>query len=130
VSRFAVSATDPNAANPNSELVILQIPQHFITNHNGGMLAFGPTATSMWGWRWRPGGDPLGTVRTPPPWLGRSSHMTANASADTIRHPADGPFAGNLAPAARYGPRLRNPWRFSFDAPTGQLWVGDGPGPL
>ena len=45
IARYQVSATDPNKADPTTKTVILSIPD-FATNHNGGMMEFGPTATS------------------------------------------------------------------------------------
>jgi glucose/arabinose dehydrogenase len=130
VSRFSVNATNPNSADPNSELVILQIPQPpAFNNHNGGMLAFGPDGDLYIGvGDGGSEGDPLGNGQNTSTLLGKILRIdVSGASADhpyTI--PSDNPFVGKSGFRGEiwaYG--LRNPWRFSFDASTGQLWVGD-----
>jgi glucose/arabinose dehydrogenase len=129
VSRFQVSATDPNKADPGSELVMLEINQPY-TNHNGGMLAFGPDGDLYIGTGdGGSGGDPLGNGQNRGVLLGKILRIDINVPGATTNYsiPADNPFALNTSGYREeiwaYG--LRNPWRFSFDPATGQLWAGD-----
>ncbi len=126
VSRFAVGAD--GKADPGSELVILQVDQPF-SNHNGGQLAFGPDGDLYVSFGdGGSGNDPQSNGQDPGNLLATIlridvSHATADAPY-TI--PSDNPFAakqGARGEVWAYG--LRNPWRFSFDLQTGQLWAGD-----
>ena len=117
-----------DGANPDSELVILEIEQPF-RNHNGGMIAFGPdghlyVALGDGG----SAGDPRGNGQDPSTLLGSVLRIDVrNASeAQPYVAPPDNPFAsdGRGRPEVwAYG--MRNPWRFSFDRETGELWAGD-----
>ena len=127
VSRFEVSAADPNRADPASEVLILSVDQpDQYANHNGGQIAFGPDghlyiALGDGGG----GGDPLGNGQDPGTLLGSILRIDVDGVAPyTV--PPDNPFVG--VPGARdeiwvYG--LRNPWRFSFDRATGDLFIAD-----
>ncbi len=129
ISRFTVSSTDANLANPNSELVLLEVEQPF-GNHNGGMLAFGPD-----GYLYASlgdggsSGDPGGHGQNRTTLLGSVLRIDVSAAtqAQPYSVPADNPFvgAGGGVREELWAYGLRNPWRFSFDPPTGQLWVGD-----
>ncbi|OGR28733.1 MAG: hypothetical protein A2139_05380 [Desulfobacca sp. RBG_16_60_12] len=107
-----------------SERVLLEIPQPF-SNHNGGQLAFGPDdylylALGDGG----SGGDPQGNGQDLGTLLG--SILRLDVSGDSASAPPDNPFVGR--PGARpeiYASGLRNPWRFSFDQATGQMWAAD-----
>ena len=117
-----------DGANPDSELVILEIEQPY-RNHNGGMIAFGPdghlyVALGDGG----SADDPQGNGQDPSTLLGSVLRIDVrNASeAQLYVAPPDNPFAsdGRGRPEVwAYG--LRNPWRFSFDRETGELWAGD-----
>lgn len=98
------------------------------TNHNGGQLAFGPDgylyiALGDGG----SGGDPHGNAQSLDTWLGKILRIDPRPAAGRpYRVPPDNPFAGrgSVKPEIwAYG--LRNPWRFSFDPATGDLWIGD-----
>jgi len=123
VSRFSVSS-DPNVANPSSEEPVLGIGQPFPT-HNGGHLAFGPDGmlyiSSGDGGS---AGDPLNSGQTLTTLLGKILRIDVTTLPYSI--PPSNPFFEH--PTARseiwaYG--LRNPWRFSFDRATGDLFIGD-----
>jgi len=95
------------------------------SNHNGGMIAFGP-AGKLWistgdGGR---GGDPWNNAQNLDSLLGKLLRIDVVSEPYSI--PADNPFAGQSGARGEiwaYG--LRNPWRFSFDRATGELWIGD-----
>jgi glucose/arabinose dehydrogenase len=126
VSRFRVSALDPNAADPGSESVILEFSQPF-DNHNAGQIAFGADdylyiATGDGG----SGGDPQDNAQDRTNLLGKILRIDVD-SGTPYAIPLDNPFEGNTDGYREeiYAYGLRNPWRFSFDPPTGRLWVGD-----
>lgn len=129
VSRYQAVGSDLSQANASSELVLLEIEQPF-SNHNGGQLAFGPDgylyiATGDGG----SSGDPRNNSQDLSNLLGAILRIDVNTSAGGRNYgiPADNPFADNTQGFREeifaYG--LRNPWRFSFDSETGELWTGD-----
>lgn len=128
VSRFSVDAVDPDLADPSSELFLLDFAQPF-SNHNGGCIAFGPDgylyiATGDGG----SGGDPNNYAQNTEVLLGKMLRIDVDNSGGGLNYaiPPDNPFAGSLTDAEEiwaYG--LRNPWKFSFDSQTGDLWIAD-----
>ncbi len=129
ISRFTVPP-DHSAADPDRELVILEVEQPY-ANHNGGQLAFGPDGYLYIGLGdGGSAGDPLGNGQDTSTLLG--AILRIDVSQATPEHPyaipPDNPFANLPGTEGRgeiwaYG--LRNPWRFSFDRATGELWAGD-----
>ncbi|MFQ5446285.1 MAG: PQQ-dependent sugar dehydrogenase [Saprospiraceae bacterium] len=124
ISRFSVSG-DPNIADPNSEMVLLEVDQPF-SNHNGGCLKFGPDGYLYAGFGdGGSGGDPQGNGQNRTVLLGKMLRLDVdNGSPYAI--PPDNPFVndpGTLDEIWAIG--TRNPWRFSFDQATGDLWIGD-----
>lgn len=129
ISRFQVSASDPNRANESSELVILEIPQPF-SNHNGGQLSFGPDgylyiASGDGG----SGGDPQNHGQRLETLLGAILRIDIDAQDNGRNYaiPADNPFVNNQEGFREeiYAYGLRNPWRFSFNSQTDALWTAD-----
>jgi glucose/arabinose dehydrogenase len=124
VSRFLVSA-DADRADAVSELVLLSADQPF-GNHNGGELTFGPDGFLYLGLG--DGGasdDPEGRGQSLADLLGSILRIDAR-SGESFAVPADNPFVGqaDVQPMVwSYG--LRNPWRFSFDRATGDLYIAD-----
>jgi glucose/arabinose dehydrogenase len=123
IARYQVSA-DADHADPQSERTLLEFQQPY-ENHNGGGLAFGPDgylylAVGDGG----SGGDPLGNGQALTTLLGKLLRIDVD-SGDPYAIPAGNPFAagGGLPEIWAYG--LRNPWRFSFDLLTGDLYIGD-----
>lgn len=125
VSRFSVSADDPNLADPDSEMVILRQQQPY-PNHNGGWLDFGQD-----GYLYislgdgGSAGDPQGNGQNLGTWLGKILRIDVD-SAEPYAVPEDNPFVGTvgiLPEIWSYG--LRNAWRNSFDRETGDLYLAD-----
>jgi glucose/arabinose dehydrogenase len=128
IARYHVSASNPLLAD-TSEEVLLEVNQPYI-NHNGGMLAFGPDGCLYISLGdGGSGGDPLNNAQSLTTLLGKILRIDVNSQSQGKSYaiPADNPFKGNLSGYREeiwaYG--LRNPWRFSFDRVTGQLWAGD-----
>jgi len=128
VSRFLVSA-DPDVADPNSELILLEFAQPF-GNHNGGWIGFGPRD----GYLYIASGDGgssndsqdnaqnLGNL------LGKMLRIDVDQVDPGLEYavPPDNPFVGVTGAREEiwsYG--LRNPWRSSFDRVTGDLYIAD-----
>jgi glucose/arabinose dehydrogenase len=127
VSRFQVSA-DPDSADPQSELILMQIEQP-ACNHNGGDLHFDPQGMLVTGLGDGGGsGDPLEVAQDGDSYLGKMLRINVDKQENGKNYaiPADNPFldqAGTLQEIWTTG--LRNPWRFSFDSQTGDLYIGD-----
>ena len=126
ISRFEVG-DDPDRALPESERVLLSIDQSAGV-HDGNHLAFGPdgylyVATGDSG----PGRDPRCAAQTVDDFEGKILRLDVDRdTAPWAVPPTDNPFLGQ-GNAARWvwALGLRNPWRFSFDALGGDLWIGD-----
>jgi glucose/arabinose dehydrogenase len=132
VSELTASA-DHSTANPASERVLLVVADSY-SNHNGGQLAFGPDGYLYIAMGDGGGsGDPLGSGQSRKTLLGKILRIDVNAahaSGKQYAIPRTNPYAGGgISPGAglpeiwAYG--LRNPWRFSFDRGTGDLYIGD-----
>jgi glucose/arabinose dehydrogenase len=120
VSRFFVSPADPDAALTTGEEIILTQAQPF-ANHNGGQLAFGPDGFLYVGLGdGGSGGDPQGNGQNPATLLGKLLRIDVEAGTAPYAIPAGNPFANEI-----WASGLRNPWRFSFDRLTGDLFLAD-----
>lgn len=124
---YARSASDPGRADPESDRELLRI-EDFAPNHNGGLLLFGPDDNLYLGMGDGGGaGDPERNGQDLTTLLGKILRIDPRArGGEPYSVPNENPFADD--PDARgeilaYG--LRNPWRFSFDRQTDQLWIGD-----
>ena len=128
VAAYHVSANDPNRADPSSREVLFTVAQPF-ANHNGGQLAFGPDGYLYVGLGdGGSGGDPLGNGQNLSTLLGKILRIDVDHRDPGRAYaiPADNPFAGTAGARGEiwaYG--LRNPWRFSFDRGSGDLFIGD-----
>ncbi len=124
VARFSRSL-NANIANPNSEVILLSINQPF-ANHNGGCLKFGTDGYLYIGLGdGGSSGDPQNNAQNDNSLLGKILRIDV-AHAATYAIPPDNPFVND--PNVRneiWVTGLRNPWRFSFDRLTSDLWIGD-----
>ena len=117
VSRFSVSS-DPDRGDGDSEIKLLGFDQPF-KNHNGGQISFGPE-----GYLWIAsgdgggGGDPQGNAQNLDNLLGKLLRVDVNQLPYVI--PAENPFGNEIW---AYG--LRNPWRFTFDPISGDIFIAD-----
>ncbi|MGI8892730.1 MAG: PQQ-dependent sugar dehydrogenase, partial [Bacteroidia bacterium] len=125
ISRFNVSTNNPDKADSLSEMILMTINQPY-SNHNGGHIAFGPDGYLYIGMGdGGSGGDPQDRSQNPIELLGKMLRIDVSGSG-AYSIPATNPFVGNPA----YQPEIwavgvRNPWRFSFDRITGDLWIAD-----
>ncbi len=136
IARYAVAADDPDRADPSSARILLTIAQPF-GNHNGGQLQFGPPEGPV-GERYLyigmgdggSGGDPFNHAQRADSLLGKMLRVDPSTEPEPIAPfyaiPPDNPRLDALAPLdSIWAIGLRNPWRFSFDATTGDLYIGD-----
>jgi len=125
VARYQRSPDDPDQAVYDSEQVLLTVDQPF-SNHNGGMLAFGPDGYLYLGLG--DGGsanDPGNRAQDGGTLLGKILRLDVDGGSP-YAIPPDNPFVNE--PEVRdeiWALGLRNPWRFSFDRETGDLYIGD-----
>jgi glucose/arabinose dehydrogenase len=123
VVRYTLSA-DPNVAAPESATTILSVGQPY-GNHNGGHLAFGPDGYLYIGLGdGGSAGDPHGNGQSLGVLLGKMLRLDVDGG-EPYGIPADNPFAADGGRPEIWAYGLRNPWRFSFDRATGDLYIGD-----
>ncbi len=126
IARYYTTTADPDIADPASAQTLLVVAQPF-TNHNGGQLAFGPDGYLYIGMGdGGDAGDPLNNAQNTLSLLGKILRIDVEPQLDPYISPPSNPFIGN----AGYSPEiwalgLRNPWRFSFDRETGDLFIAD-----
>ena len=126
VAEYRVSGSDPNVAD-RDETVLLTISQPF-SNHNGGMIDFGPDgflyiSTGDGG----SGNDPGNEAQNLDSLLGKILRIDVDNTGTSLPYaiPSDNPFVGRPGRDEIFAYGLRNPWRFSFDRPTGRLYAAD-----
>jgi glucose/arabinose dehydrogenase len=133
VRGYTASATNPDLADPTSATTLLTVPLIY-GNHNGGMLAFGPdhmlyvaigdggSIPPAWP------SDPFNHAQRGDSLLGKLLRLDVDNPAPPLQYgiPAGNPFVGPGNPLDEiWALGLRNPWRFSFDRLTGDLWLAD-----
>jgi hypothetical protein len=127
IVRYTVSTTDANVADSLSGDTVLAVPHPGESNHNGGQLAFGPDGKLYAGLGDGGGGGDLDTnAQNTSRLLGKLLRLDVDGTTG-YAIPPDNPFFGDPPPARpeiwAFG--LRNPWRFSFDRQTGDLYIAD-----
>jgi glucose/arabinose dehydrogenase len=141
IAEYTLNPSDPNQGNINSERILLTIPQPF-SNHNGGMVEFGPDGYLYIGMG--DGGsqnDPGNRAQNPAQLLGKILRIDVNVPGGSqlpYAIPPSNPFTGANTTRCDGGSTtsgntcqeiwvvgMRNPWRYSFDRGTGALWIAD-----
>jgi len=117
---------DPDRADRDSEHILLTVEQPF-PNHNGGQLAFGPDGYLYVGMGdGGSGGDPNEVAQDDGALLGKLLRLDVDSAAPDYAVPPTNPLAGRGKPLGLiWAKGLRNPWRFSFDRLTSDLYIGD-----
>jgi glucose/arabinose dehydrogenase len=122
IAEFQVSS-NPHRSEMR-ETVLLVIPQPY-GNHNGGMVAFGPGGYLFIGTGdGGSGGDPGNRGQNPSELLGKILRIDVDHGSP-YAIPATNPFSNEGGRPEIFALGFRNPWRFSFDRKTGELWTGD-----
>jgi glucose/arabinose dehydrogenase len=123
LARYEVSNADPNVADASSKVILITIPHPNNSNHNGGELHFGSDgflylSTGDGGG----GGDQPNNAQNTSVLLGKILRFAVNTSATAPYYtiPAGNPYGNEI-----YALGLRNPYRWSFDRQTGDMWIGD-----
>lgn len=123
-AEYQASAMNPDVADPASERILFTWDQPPFGNHQGGQIAFGPD-----GFLYIALGD--GGSHDDPNNNGQNTNVLdgkiLRISVDTVPFgiPPDNPFANGGGRPEIYAFGFRNPWRFSFDPPSGRLFAGD-----
>lgn len=124
IALYRVSS-NPDLADPQSEQILLTIAQPF-SNHNGGQLQFGPDGYLYIGMGdGGSGGDPQNHAQNRSSLLGKMLRLDVESEPGRAHVPPDNPFVAGGARPEIWALGLRNPWRFSFDRATGDLWIAD-----
>jgi glucose/arabinose dehydrogenase len=124
VERYQASS-DPDRADPATGVKLLSIDDP-AQNHNGGMVLFGPDGKLWLGFGDGGGsGDTYKNGQNKQSLLGKMLRLDVD-SGEPYGIPNDNPYVGST----EYRPEIwamgmRNPWRYSFDRATGDLWIGD-----
>ena len=124
IARFLRSPTNPNVANPVSQVILVSIPHPTFANHNGGMLAFGPdgclyAAVGDGG----SSGDPSNNAQNLTSRLGKLLRIDPTTPGTACTSGTVNPFVLSGGDQLVWSYGLRNPWRFSFDG--ADLYIGD-----
>lgn len=129
LARYATLAGDTNAADPASATIVTTVPHPTNSNHNGGRILFGADGYLYWSTGdGGSAGDPPNNAQTGSVLLGKMLRLdvSTGSTAPYFTTPPSNPFIG----AAGFDPLvyqygLRNPFRWSFDRVTGDMWIGD-----
>jgi glucose/arabinose dehydrogenase len=126
IREYRVS-TNPDRVNGSSGRTLLRVKQPY-ENHNGGHIVFGPDGLLYIGLGdGGSGGDPGNRAQSRSTLLGKLLRIDVNRRTGSLQYgiPATNPYVGRSGLDQIWAYGLRNPWRFSFDRATGDLWIGD-----
>jgi uncharacterized repeat protein (TIGR01451 family) len=124
IARYSVSESNPDMADSTSAFEILTIAQPY-GNHNGGQVLFGPDGYLYVGMGdGGSGGDPQENAQDPTNLLGAMLRLDVDGGSPYVI-PSDNPYVAAEGRDEIWAIGLRNPWRFSFDRQTGDLFIGD-----
>jgi glucose/arabinose dehydrogenase len=123
IAKYSVSTSDSNIANPTGS-IIMTIKQPF-DNHNGGTIKFGSDGYLYIGMGdGGSGGDPGNRAQNLDTLLGKMLRINIDTTA-AYKIPATNPYVGIAGADEIWASGLRNPWKFSFDRQTSDLWIAD-----
>jgi glucose/arabinose dehydrogenase len=127
INEYRVSGADADVADPSTRRRIMTIKEPY-TNHNGGRIGFGPdgyfyAGTGDGG----SAGDPGNRARNKDSLLGKMLRIDVDrvTSKHTYGIPSSNPYVGRPGRNEVWSIGLRNPWGWSFDRVSGDLWIGD-----
>jgi len=124
VERYTVSAADSNLADTATHKLILFVAQPY-PNHNGGLVMFGPDGMLYIGMGdGGSGGDPENRAQNPDSLLGKLLRIDVDGGNPYVS-PPNNPYVGRAGRDEIWAIGVRNPWRFSFDPPSGLLYIAD-----
>jgi glucose/arabinose dehydrogenase len=126
IQEFRRSKRSPNHADRSTARQVLFVDQPY-PNHNGGLVLFGPDKLLYIGFGdGGSAGDPENRAQNLDTLLGKILRIDPRRSGSKrYRSPTSNPFVGKSGRNEIYAYGLRNPWRFSFDRRTGDLYIGD-----
>jgi glucose/arabinose dehydrogenase len=127
IREYRVSASNPDRVNGSSGRTLLRLRQPY-ANHNGGNIAFGPDGDLYIGFGdGGSAGDPGNRAQNLGTLLGKLLRIDVNRRTGSLPYgiPPTNPFVGRPGLDQIWAFGLRNPWRWSFDRATGDLWIGD-----
>jgi glucose/arabinose dehydrogenase len=127
IREYRVSASNPDRVDGSSGRTLLRVKQPY-ANHNGGHIAFGPDGYLYIGLGdGGSGGDPGNRAQSRSTLLGKLLRIDVNKRTGSLPYgiPSTNPYVGRSGLDQIWAFGLRNPWRFSFDRSTGDLWIGD-----
>jgi glucose/arabinose dehydrogenase len=126
IARYHADPTNANRALPTG-VTIMRIG-HPYSNHNGGTLAFGKDGYLYIGTGdGGSAGDPGNRAQSLSYALGKILRIDVDHTSGSLkyRNPSTNPYVGRSGDDRIWARGLRNPWKFSFDRTTGDLWIGD-----
>jgi glucose/arabinose dehydrogenase len=127
IREYTTLASNPDRVDGGSGRTLLRVKQPY-DNHNGGHIAFGPDGLLYIGLGdGGSAGDPGNRAQNRNTLLGKLLRIDVNRRTGTLPYgiPATNPYVGRTGLDQIWAFGLRNPWRFSFDRVTGDLWIGD-----
>ena len=127
IREYKVSGSNPDRVDGDTGRTILRVKQPY-PNHNGGHIAFGPDGYLYIGFGdGGSSGDPGNRAQSRNTFLGKLLRIDVNKRSGSLPYanPTTNPYVAGSGLDQIWAIGLRNPWRFSFDRTTGDLWIGD-----